>query len=69
MLFISPSKKSPYETVKVLQKNSNLIFGWRGNNLDAPQDTAELKFGSYWYDIQVTFSNGTVKNACATINF
>lgn len=54
-------KKSPYETVKVLQKIVTSFSDGVATISIAPQDTAELKFGSYWYDIQVTFSNGTVK--------
>jgi hypothetical protein len=54
-------KKSPYDTEKALQKVITEFAEGKAIIPITRDDTKDLKFYIYTYDIQITFSDGTVK--------
>lgn len=54
-------KKSPYESAKVLQKTITEFVDGKAIIPITHDDTKDMEFKSYVYDIQITFADGTVK--------
>jgi hypothetical protein len=54
-------KKSPYESAKVFQKIITEFVDGKAIIPITHDDTKDMEFKSYVYDIQITFADGTVK--------
>lgn len=49
---------------------SDIVIQKQGENITLlPEDTAELEFGQYCYDVQYTMANGTVDTIIPMKNF
>lgn len=58
-------KENTYTKNKLIQKN--IIYGEKVAIL--PSDTANLSYGEYFYDVQVTMSDGTVDTVIVPSKF
>lgn len=57
------------ETEKVLQKIITEFVDGAAEIIIYPEDTKELQFKTYTYDVQVTFANGSVKTIIKPSSF
>lgn len=57
-------------TVKKSVKDTNILIQKEGTTITiSPEDTANLAFGKYVYDVQVVFSNGDVDTVVVPSTF
>lgn len=59
-------KESTLKTEKLLQKIVTVFEDGKAHIVINPADTKDLAFGTYVYDIQITFGSGMVKTITPT---